>query len=72
MAPTGFTGSCPCCFHGYVEEYTCDNCGREFCKDCGGIKKGELSTGVMACICAPTTLGEMMEKFKKPHERAPE
>ncbi len=70
--PSGLSGSCPCCATGEVEETTCDSCGREFCAKCGGIKQGNLSTGVLACTCEPTTLRGMMDRFQKPHDRAPE
>ena len=69
---TGFTGTCPCCNEGYVEETTCDSCKREFCTECGGVKTGTLSTGVLACTCKPITMQELINKAKQPHDRAPE
>ena len=44
-------GSCPCCFVGEVDNYKCDNCKREFCDKCHGIKSGNSHHNVLNCDC---------------------
>ena len=44
-------GSCPCCFTGEVENHKCNNCKREFCNVCHGIKSGNSHHNVLACNC---------------------